>query len=86
MGENKHLKSDSIIESIMYRTCLSKEVCIELMYQKKKKKNLCINTQFVEYVKVHPHISSGASFARHSNQKLASKEVINVLSHARAHP
>ena len=38
MGENKHLKSDSIIESIMYRTCLSKKVCIELMYKKKKKK------------------------------------------------
>ena len=69
----------------MYRTCLSKKVCIELMYQKKKK-NLCINTQFVEYVKVHPHIFSGASFARHSNQILASKEVINVLSHTRAHP
>ena len=30
MGENKHLKSDSIIESNMYRTCLSKKVCIEL--------------------------------------------------------
>ena len=67
MGENKHIKSDLIIESIMYRTYVS-------------------TPNFLEYVKVHPNIFSGASFARHSNQIHASKEVMNVLSHTHAHP